>query len=69
MGLAKYQRKGLEHSKEITSRIFDKVWGLLPPSPERGAIMHHLHAAKVAMNHMLEESEQMTMEEILDEDN
>lgn len=36
----------LEHVEDMLQAQFDRVWGYLPPSPERDAIMWHILTAK-----------------------
>lgn len=65
--LEKYQRTRLETMKSELSRNGDIIWGLLPPSSERDNIRFSLHNAIHAITVMLEEPEQMTMDDLIDE--
>ena len=66
--LDKWQRTKLESIKLRLDRTAAEIWGALPPSYDRDSIRHYLYNASEVIKKMLDEPEQITMEECLDED-
>lgn len=69
MKIDSWQRPRLEECRKNTEDVFNQIWGLLAPSPERQVIMVKLREAMIEMTKMLKEPEQITMDEVLEGDN